>query len=348
MKIKTPKQFSVLLALSLAVLTELLFVILVFVFSLKVPAYTYFLLFVVCFVSFYALIYFLLEKLITHKIRLLFRTIHNYKINKGDFPVSMNEDVLDKSEKEVMSWAEDNRDEIEKLKNQEEFRREFLGNLAHELKTPIFSIQGYILTLLEGGLEDDKINRTFLERASKGVDRMTQIVEDLDVITKIESERLKLELSKVNIIELSQEIIDSLDLKAKKNGVELGFDRGYNLPDEIMVLCDSVKIGQVLTNLITNSIRYGKEGGRTEVRFFDLEDNILIEVSDDGIGIDEKHLSRLFERFYRVDKSRSRGEGGTGLGLAIVKHIVEAHGQSINVRSTPGKGSTFSFTLRKA
>lgn len=348
MKIKTPKQFAFFLAMFLAAIVEVIFILLAVLFFMEVPLYVFALLPLVFFGLFYAVVYYLLEKLITHKIRLLYRTIHNYKINKGDFPVKMDEDVLGKSEKEVMSWTEGNRDEIAKLKNQEEFRREFLGNLAHELKTPIFSIQGYILTLLEGGLEDPTINRTFLERASKGVDRMTQIIEDLDVITKIESERLKLDIEKVNIVKLSREIIEGLDFKAKRSEITLGFDKNYNLPEEILVLCDKGKIDQVLTNLIANSIRYGKEGGRTEIRFFDLEDNILVEVADDGIGIDQKHLPRLFERFYRVDKSRSRGDGGTGLGLAIAKHILEAHGQSINVRSTPGKGSTFSFTLRKA
>ena len=261
--------------------------------------------------------------------------------------MSMNEDVLEKSEQEVMSWVDKNREEIEKLKLQEEFRREFLGNLSHELKTPIFSIQGYILTLLEGGLEDENINRTFLERASKGVDRMTGIVEDLDMITKIESERLKLNLDKVDVVDLAKEIIESLEIKAEKRKVKLMLDLKRIGSHEVNVLCDRDKIGQVLTNLINNSINYSVENGRTEVRFFDLEDNVLIEVSDDGVGIKEEHLPRLFERFYRVDKSRSRNEGGTGLGLAIVKHIVEAHGQTINVRSTEGKGSTFSFTLRK-
>ena len=233
------------------------------------------------------------------------------------------------------------------MRLQEEFRREFLGNLSHELKTPIFSIQGYILTLLEGGLEDENINRAFLERASKGVDRVTGIIEDLDLITRIESERLKLNLAPVNILSLAREIVESLEIKAQKRNVKLSLDWKRIGSQEINVLCDRDKIGQVLSNIINNSINYGVENGHTEVRFFDLEDNILIEVSDDGVGIREEHLPRLFERFYRVDKSRARNEGGTGLGLAIVKHLVEAHGQTIDVRSTEGQGSTFSFTLKK-
>ena len=303
--------------------------------------------FFVLLISAYLVIYYLLEKLITQKIRLLYRTIHNFKINRGDFPLSMNEDVLGKTEKEVLDWVDKSREEIEKLRLQEEFRREFLGNLSHELKTPIFSIQGYILTLLEGGLEDENINRAFLERASKGVDRVTGMIEDLDLITRIESEELELNTAKVNIVDLAREIVESFEIKAQKRNVKLSLDWKRIGSQEINVLCDRDKIGQVLSNIINNSINYGVENGHTEVRFFDLEDNILIEVSDDGVGIKEEHLPRLFERFYRVDKSRARNEGGTGLGLAIVKHLVEAHGQTIDVRSTEGQGSTFSFTLKK-
>lgn len=348
MRIKTPRQFSVLASVLLSALAVVVIELTLLFSEAQINQRYVVVMFVVLWFLSYLSVYYLLEKLITQKIRLLFRTIHNFKINRGDFPVKMNEDVLGQSEKEVMSWAERNTAEIEKLKLQEEFRREFLGNLSHELKTPIFSIQGYILTLLEGGLEDENINRTFLERASKGVDRMTGIIEDLDVIAKIESERLKLSLVEVNIAELAKEIIDSLEMKAKTRNVSLSMDVKRAGLSEINVLCDRDKIGQVLGNLINNSINYGIDGGHTEVRFFDLEDNILIEVSDDGVGIGEEHLPRLFERFYRVDKSRSRNDGGTGLGLAIVKHIVDAHGQSINVRSTEGKGSTFSFTLRKS
>jgi len=348
MQVKTPRQFSFLAAFLLSalfvVIAEITLTLSGAFFSHRYMVIMFFALWLFS----YLIIYYLLEKLITQKIRLLYRTIHNFKINRGDFPIKMNEDVLGQSEKEVLSWVEKNREEIDKLRHQEEFRREFLGNLSHELKTPIFSIQGYILTLLEGGLEDENINRLFLERASKGVDRMTGIIEDLDMITKIESEKLKLNTAVVNIVELAKEISESLEFKAQKRNVTLSLDWKRAGSQEINVLCDEDKIGQVLTNLINNSINYGVEGGNTEVRFFDLEDNILIEVSDDGIGIAEVQLPRLFERFYRVDKSRSRNEGGSGLGLAIVKHIVEAHGQTINVRSTVGQGSTFSFTLKKA
>ena len=347
MLIKTPRQFSILAAFMLSLLSVVIIELTLFASAVDINQRYIVIMFIVMLFLVYLVIYSLLEKLITQKIRLLYRTIHNYKINRGDFPVKMNEDVLGKTEKEVLAWADNSREEIEKLRLQEEFRREFLGNLSHELKTPIFSIQGYILTLLEGGLEDENINRAFLERASKGVDRVTGIIEDLDLITRIESERLKLNTVPVNIVSLAREIVESLEIKAQKRSVKLSLDWKRIGSQEINVLCDRDKIGQVLSNIINNSINYGVENGHTEVRFFDLEDNILIEVSDDGVGIKEEHLPRLFERFYRVDKSRARNEGGTGLGLAIVKHLVEAHGQTIDVRSTEGQGSTFSFTLKK-
>ena len=259
----------------------------------------------------------------------------------------MSEDVLSKVSHEVENWTDRKSKEIKDLRDQEEFRREFIGNLAHELKTPIFSIQGYILTLLEGGLEDSSVNRDFLLRAAKGVDRMTHIVEDLDEITKFESGRIPIDKKEGNIIDLAKEIIESFEHKAKKRKVKLKFKENYDRP--FIVKMDSARIGQVLTNLINNAVIYSKpEGGEVEIRFYPMDKQLLIEVADNGNGIAEEHLPRLFERFYRVDKSRSRHEGGTGLGLAIVKHIIEGHGQSIDVRSTEGLGSTFSFTLELA
>jgi len=350
MKIRTPRQFSF-FASSVTALFSILILILTRSFEgYPIEPLWYVMAFLIGWAVEFAVVYILLEQLISHRIRLLFRTIHQFKINKGNYPIHMNEDVLEQSEKEVMSWAKDKRDEIQRLKDQEEFRREFIGNLAHELKTPIFTIQGYILTLLEGGLDDPKISRTFLKRAAKGVDRMTSIINDLDSITKMESEALKLNIEKINIAALAREMMDSFEISAKEKNVKLAFDSHNPFTDELYVLCDQDKISQVFTNLINNSIKYGRQDGTGEIliRFFDIDENILIEVADNGPGIDKEHLPRLFERFYRVDKSRSRDAGGTGLGLAIVKHIVEAHGQTINVRSTKGTGSTFSFTLKKA
>ena len=300
------------------------------------------------FVLIYFLIYFMIEKFLYGKIKLIYKNITSMKAQKNnDVKINMGEDVLGAVSEEVKNWADNKGEEIQALKEQEIFRKQFIGNLAHELKTPVFSIQGYILTLLEGGLEDPKVNREFLLRASKGVDRMTHIIEDLDVIIKMESGRIPMKLKKSNIVETVKDCIESLERKAKKQKVKIKLKE--NEEKVINVLIDNAKIGQVISNLLINAINYSKEeGGNVEIRFYDMNENILVEVADDGLGMAEEHLPRLFERFYRVDKSRSRNQGGTGLGLAIVKHIIEGHGQTINVRSTEGIGSTFSFTLKKA
>jgi two-component system, OmpR family, phosphate regulon sensor histidine kinase PhoR len=343
--IRTPKQFALFLAFILSIIAGVIDVILELIMREDVNLLILIFTVLITGVLGYFIIYYFLEKLITQKIRTLYRTIHSFKISKGDFPVNMNEDVLAKSEREVLDWVKGNKDEITKLKEQETFRREFIGNLAHELRTPVFSVQGYILTLLEGGLEDEEINRKFLKRAADGIDRMTGILEDLDTITRLESDRLNLKMKKVDIVSFANEIIESFEFKAKEKNIKISFEKKPT--EALYVNCDRDKIGQVLTNLINNALNYGNENGYVKIRFFDYEDNILVEVSDNGIGIAKENLARVFERFYRVDKSRSRHEGGTGLGLAIVKHIVESHGQLINVRSTVGEGSTFSFTLEK-
>jgi two-component system phosphate regulon sensor histidine kinase PhoR len=280
------------------------------------------------------------------RIRLIYKTIHQKKLQEQGISVDMDVDVLTDVESKVANWTDDRNEEIQRLKEQEAYRREFIGNLGHELKTPVFSIQGYILTLLEGGLDDPTVNREFLQRAANGVDRMTHILEDLDVITQLEAGHLNIDLAPVNVVDLAADVMEGLEMKAKNRSVVLKFDKEYER--DIMVMADAGRIGQVLTNLVNNAVNYGKEGGEVEIRFFHLGEQILIEVSDDGLGIAEAHLTRLFERFYRIDKSRSRHIGGTGLGLAIVKHIVEGHQQTINVRSSEGVGSTFSFTLDKA
>lgn len=256
----------------------------------------------------------------------------------------LNEDLIERAEKDAQTWSNSQSEEISKLKEQEEFRREFIGNLAHELKTPVFSIQGYILTLLEGGLEDETVNRAFLERASKATERMTAILEDLDQLTRMEVNEILLDMESFDMVELVKDLFEELEMKAKKKKIKLKFAKDY---DVIKVRADRAKIAQVLTNIIGNSISYGNEKGETVVRFYNMDDIITIEVSDNGLGIEEQHLARLFERFYRVEKSRNRNEGGSGLGLAIAKKIVEAHGQTIHVRSTPGVGSTFTFGLDK-
>lgn len=247
---------------------------------------------------------------------------------------------------EVKKFAEDKRTEIELLNMREEYRREFLGNVSHELKTPLFTVQGYLLTLKDGAIDDKSISNKYLKRANKGVERLIDIVTDLDMISKLESGNLNLKLEKFDIIRLIQNVFDLLEIKARKKNIHLIFDKIYDTP--ILVRADIKRIEQVLINLIENSIKYGRQNGKTEVCVKNYSDNqFVITICDDGEGVQEQHLSRLFERFYRVDQSRSREQGGSGLGLSIVKHIIEAHNQIVFVESEYGKGTTFSITLEK-
>jgi two-component system phosphate regulon sensor histidine kinase PhoR len=248
--------------------------------------------------------------------------------------------------KEVKKFATDKKLEIETLKVREEYRREFMGNVSHELKTPLFTVQGYLSTLLDGAMKDKDLRKKYLERAEKGVERLIYIVEDLDMISKLEMGDLNLEYSVFNIIEVIQNVFDLLEMQADKKNIILMFDRKYN--KSIPVFADKEKIQQVITNLIVNSIKYGKENGTTEVTVEDLIKNkIIVRVRDNGEGIASHNISRLFERFFRVDKSGARSEGGSGLGLSIVKHLIEGHDEKIYVESEFGKGSEFSFTLEK-
>ena len=295
----------------------------------------------------FAMIYRQLGVYIQDRVRIIYKTIRRLKGSGNQIQLDMAEDIVEQVNRDVMAWADLQIEEITHLRETDTFRQEFIGNLAHELKTPIFNIQGFILTLLEGGMEDPEINRKFLLKAAKNVERMSGLLEDLDVITKMEAGNLDIELVPFDLLDIIRETMESLEAKAKRNDIELAA-KGSIDATTVMVLGDASKIVQVLTNLIVNSINYGREGGRTEIRYFDADEAILVEVADTGIGIHENDLPRVFERFYRVDKSRSRHAGGSGLGLAIVKHILEAHDQSISVRSTPGEGSTFSFTLQKA
>jgi len=248
--------------------------------------------------------------------------------------------------KEVKKFATDKKLEIETLKVREEYRREFLGNVSHELKTPLFTVQGYISTLLDGAANDKVLRKKYLERAEKGVERLIYIVKDLDMITKLETGDLNLDYSIFDIVETIKNVFDLLEMRASKKKITLTFDSNYSKP--IYVRADQEKIQQVITNLVMNSIKYGKEGGTTEVSIEDLiNKKIIIRITDNGEGIQKQHIPRLFERFYRVDKSGARSEGGSGLGLAIVKHIIEGHNEKIYVESQFGVGSEFSFTLEK-
>ncbi|MFS4468671.1 sensor histidine kinase [Maribacter sp. 2210JD10-5] len=248
---------------------------------------------------------------------------------------------------EIGKFAEDKKIEIDTLKIREEYRKDFLGNVSHELKTPLFTVQGYLETLLDGAMNDKKVREKYLNRANKAVDRLIYIVKDLDLITKLEVGDLNLEKEDFNIIELIQSVFDLLEMKAAKQNITLTFDMEYRKP--ILVYADREKIRQVITNLLVNSIKYGNENGTTEVSVENLVKNkVIIRVTDNGEGIPEQHIPRLFERFYRVDQSGSRREGGSGLGLSIVKHVIEAHEEKIYVESSSGVGSEFSFTLERS
>lgn len=328
-----------------------LFIILFILFNLffinSFRLYFILLMVVALFSASFFIIKFFLEKFIYEKIKPIYKTIFNLKNqkNKDQNQDEFNKDIISSVNQQVINWAKDKKDEIEELKKMETYRREFLGNVSHELKTPIFNIQGYILTLLDGGLEDPNINREYLLRTEKSIDRMIHIVQDLETISKFESGELIIQKQTFDIISLVKEVFEFLEINAQKKNIQLIFNQVYEKP--IMVKADKEKIRQVLINLIDNSIKYGNSDGKTKISFFDMDENMLIEITDSGIGVVQQDIPRLFERFYRTDKGRSREQGGTGLGLAIVKHIIEAHRQTINVRSKIGVGTTFAFTLKK-
>lgn len=319
------------------------FLLLLLVFDVEISLLLFFLIPLFSGLVTFFIFYIIVKEFINERLKLIYRSIRKGKITKdNEFNFNFKDDALTTVELEAKQWTEEKHTEIEKLKEQEEFRREFLGNLAHELKTPIFSIQGYLLTLLEGGLEDENVNTMFLERASKATDRMVSLIEDLDQITKLEVDGLNMDIKTFKLNDLVQEIFESLELAAAEKNITLKFAKHY---EPIFAKGDTAKLAQVFTNLISNSISYGNEGGETIVRFYTLDDVVTIEVSDNGPGISESSMPRIFERFYRVEKSRNRNDGGSGLGLSIVKHIIEAHGHRIVVRSTEGVGSTFIFAL---
>jgi two-component system, OmpR family, phosphate regulon sensor histidine kinase PhoR len=286
-----------------------------------------------------------IERFVYQKIKLIYKTIHDFrsskttKIDKTESLESVNESVLE--------WGAHQRTEIEELKKMAAYRREFLGNVSHELKTPIFNIQGYVLTLLDGGLEDETINKDYLLRTERSINRLIAIVEDLEEISKLESGELKLIMQRFDIADLSRDVVEFLEMKARKNNASITIENQFDKP--IFIKADKKRMRQVLINLIENAIKYGdKEQSKILVRFFDMDKNYLIEIKDNGPGISEENMPRVFERFYRTDKGRSRDQGGTGLGLAIVKHIIEAHNQTITVRSKLGQGTTFAFTMAKS
>ena len=296
---------------------------------------------------FYFAIRFLLNKFVLEKLALIYNFIQDTRIKNSELKKEkLNITSIEDVKSDVIKWAEDTEKQIQSLRSLGEYRKHFVGNVSHELKTPIFSIQGYLHTLLEGGIYDDKINFKYIERAAQNADRLQNIVEDLEGIAKLESGKLELKLQKFDLKTLVREVFQDLNISASESQIELCFNPEAEV--SYIVEGDKDMIRQVFINLITNSIKYRREAGKTEIAFYDMGNNVLVEVSDNGLGIESKHLNHLFDRFYRVDPSRSRMLGGSGLGLSIVKHIIEAHQQTIKVTSTPDKGSIFSFTLNKA
>ena len=296
--------------------------------------------FIVFFLATIVLIYYIVKRFFHERIKVIYKNIYKFQSASNALELDIN-----KVEKQAEDWADAKEEELNTYKRDENFRREFIGNVSHELKTPIFNIQGYVQTLIEGGLYDEKINMKYLERANKSVDRMINIVEDLELISALETQENLLDIQPFSLVELIKELFEAFEMKASQMNIKLELNNEANSE---MVMGDRNKIQQVFLNLLSNSIKYGKQGGKTKVQLFDMEESILIEVADNGIGIESASLNRIFERFYRADKNRSREIGGTGLGLAIVKHILEVHNQTISVRSTKDVGSTFSFILEKA
>ncbi len=290
--------------------------------------------FIVCAVSVYVIYYIVVGRRL--------RAIHSL-IAKN--PEEIDNTSLDTVEERVKTLLKERKEELEKIDKLERHRREFLDNVSHEMKTPIFHIQGYISTLIENNIDDPEIEKRYLERTEKSAERLIRILEDLDTISQLESKEVSADIEPFDLVQLCEEVIESEAMDAEEKEINLVLE---NTLDKIGVIGDRFRIKQVLVNLVVNSIKYGKKGGQTTIRIKNETDTIYMEVADNGIGIDKQHLSRLFERFYRVDKGRSREQGGTGLGLSIVKHILEAHHQTINVTSTIGEGTTFSFRLKKA
>lgn len=299
---------------------------------------------IICFPLCFAIVQYRVERFIYRRVKKIYDDLTLLESTSlRQQPITTDMGTLTR---EIDKYAKDKKLEIETLKVREEYRKEFMGNVSHELKTPLFTVQGYILTLLDGAMDDEKIRKKYLTRASKGVERLIYIIKDLDMITKLEVGDLSLQKEKFDIVELVKGVFELFEMKAAKQKITLTFDIDY--PKPIMVYGDKERIQQVLTNLIVNSIKYGREKGTTEVSIENLIKNkAIIRVTDNGEGIDKRNIPRLFERFYRVDQSGSRKEGGSGLGLSIVKHIIEAHEEKIYVESELGVGSEFSFTLEK-
>lgn len=345
MKTLQPNKISIYFALILsAFITVIVYCIDIIVENSEIKQISEF---VLIFISVVVFSRFFIKRFVDDRLRLIYKIIrdvpveekkkldHEQATRRGDNDLKL----------QVSRWAAEKQQEIKRLRELEQYRKEFVGNVSHELKTPIFNIQGYILTLLDGGLEDPNINKMYLQRTEKSIDRMISIVEDLDSIGKLEHGQVLLKKENFDLIKMVDDVFDIEHMWAKECKVQLKIQAGVK---RIPVHGDKKRIMEVMSNLVINGIKYNRPGGCVKVSFHDLGGHYMIEVKDNGIGISEEHQKRVFERFYRVDKHRSREQGGTGLGLSIVKHIIEAHDQTINVKSSVGEGATFRFTIDKA
>lgn len=345
MRTSSPRRLAIIISLITSTLTIAVGIIFLIIGHSNFFTILVFIGLIVFFLS-YLVVFYSMNKFIFERIKPIYKTINSVNYAEDKLIKDLEErDMIQDVQNDVMTWARRKTKEISQLRQLEKYRREFLGNVSHELKTPIFNIQGYVLTLLDGGLEDENINRLYLERTEKSVNRLITIVNDLESISRLESGELKLEYTRFNIVKMIREAFDDHEIHSKERDITLKFAKSVD--KAIYVNADKKRIQEVINNLIDNSIKYGKTGGHTFVDFHDMEENVLIEIADDGIGISDKDLPRIFERFFRADKSRSREMGGTGLGLSIVKHIIEAHNQTLNVQSKTDKGSSFTFTLKK-
>ncbi len=348
LKNPTPKDISLLASGLVTALAAI--ILLIFYFSLEwiSPVLGIGIAIVLIFIAAFAVTSYYLKMYIYRKIKVIYKVIRRQKLSPKEkgIDLDLSRPLLDDVAQDVEAWADVQQKELDKYKSWAEYRRRFVGDISHELKTPIFNIQGFIHTLLDGALEDPQVNRPYLERAAKNLERLSTIVEDLEAISKYESGELVLDLQAFDLRKLAEEVFEDLEFKAAKKNIKLEFKEG--LGATCRVRADRESIRQVLTNLVSNSIKYGQPNGRTKIGYYDMDKQVLIEVADNGIGIPADKLKHVFDRFYRVDESRSREQGGSGLGLAIVKHIVEAHHQAITVRSSPNLGSTFGFTLERA
>ncbi|KIC94551.1 sensor histidine kinase [Flavihumibacter solisilvae] len=341
MKNLSPRQIAALLAFVISALVGIANQVLVKSWMVSLSSFT------VLFLVSYLLIFYFLQQFIYRRIKLIYKFIYQTKASKREEFYNkyiIPQKSIDEVKEDVEKWAEQRQGEIEMLKKNEAFRKEFLQNLAHEFKTPIFAIQGYVDTLLSGAMDNVDVRKRFLESTSRNVDRLVNLMNDLDEISRLETGEQVLYKQYFVIQDLIKEVIDSLSLKLNQKQITAYLKKGTESP--VYVFADKEKIRQVIINLIENGAKYGKPGGTIVASVYNTDEfKVLVEISDDGIGIDEEHLPRIFERFYRTDKARSRDKGGTGLGLAICKHIIEAHGESMHVRSKPDVGTTIGFTL---